>query len=145
MTAGTYTLLIELEAPTTIDVGALGTFDFEDGWYAYTGTAFGPGGFSRIDRHRDVATGRNETRHWHVDYLLGDDCARLVGTCRTPNVDAECRFSDRLPGTRVPGFGASDCSCDSHLVFDLSGDELFPALEAMHDRCSIDGEPAGCG
>lgn len=135
MSSGTYTLLIELDAPERIEVGALGPRDFEAGWYAYTGTAFGPGGFERIDRHRGVAAGRNETRHWHVDYLLGDERSRIDGVCRTPGVDAECRFSDRIDGRRVSGFGASDCDCDSHLVYNPSREQLVQSLRTIHARC----------
>lgn len=138
MPSGTYTLLIELDTATRIEVGALGTHDFDAGWYAYTGTAFGPGGFKRIDRHRDVAAGRNETRHWHVDYLLGNDHARVDGVCRTPDVDAECRFSDRIDGRRVPGFGASDCDCGSHLVFNPERRPLWSSIEAVHETCTVD-------
>ncbi|HKL28837.1 MAG TPA: GIY-YIG nuclease family protein [Natrialbaceae archaeon] len=137
MPSGTYTLLIELDAPERIEVGALGPRDFEAGWYAYTGTAFGPGGFDRIDRHRDVAAGRNETRHWHVDYLTGNDHARIDGACRTPDADAECRFSDRIDGRRVPGFGASDCDCDSHLVYNPSRERLLSSLRTIHERCEV--------
>lgn len=140
MPSGTYTLLIDLDATTRIEVGALGTFDFEAGWYAYTGTALGPGGFKRIDRHRDVAAGRNDTRHWHVDYLLGTERARIDGVCRTPDVDAECRVSSRIDGRSVPGFGASDCDCESHLVHDSSGESLRTALEELHETCSGIGE-----
>jgi len=138
MPSGTYTLLIELEAATRIDVGALETFDFDAGWYAYTGTAFGPGGFKRTDRHRDVAAGRNEARHWHVDYLLGADRTRIDAVCKTRDVDAECRFTDRIDGRRLPGFGASDCDCGSHLVYNPSRERLLSSLQTVHDRCELE-------
>ncbi len=74
---GTYTLLIALAKPATIAVGALGECEFSAGRYAYTGSAFGPGGFSRVDRHREVASGDRDVRHWHIDYLLGHPRTRI--------------------------------------------------------------------
>jgi Uri superfamily endonuclease len=60
---GSYLLVIECETPTEIEVGALGTLGFEAGYYGYVGSAFGPGGLSRVDRHRRVAAGDHEVRH----------------------------------------------------------------------------------
>lgn len=54
-TGGTYTLLIALADQTTHEVGRLGRVDLPAGHYAYTGSALGPGGFARVDRHRAVA------------------------------------------------------------------------------------------
>lgn len=111
---GTYTLLIRVEEPTTVEVGALGGVEFDEALYAYTGSAFGAGGLSRVDRHARVALGENDARHWHVDYLLGCDEAALVGAFVTPD-DAECAVARSVEGEHVPRFGASDCSCESHL------------------------------
>lgn len=111
---GTYTLLIRIEEPTTVRVGALGDVRFEDALYAYTGSAFGSGGLKRIDRHARVASGENDARHWHVDYLLGTDEATLVGAFVTPD-DAEGEIARSIEGEAVPRFGASDSSCNSHL------------------------------
>ncbi|MFP4175353.1 MAG: GIY-YIG nuclease family protein [Halobacteriales archaeon] len=111
---GTYTLLIRVGEPTTVGVGALGDICFDDALYAYTGSAFGAGGLSRIDRHARVASGENDARHWHVDYLLGCDASTLVAAYVTPQ-DAECKVARSLDGEPVPRFGCSDCSCDAHL------------------------------
>src|SRR5699024_10221196 len=100
---------------TTITVGALGDHVFEPGWCAYTGSAFGTGGFARIERHRVVAAGENDTRHWHIDYLLGHAKTTVAAVARTAEADIECAVADALPGQPVPEFGASDCNCESHL------------------------------
>ena len=71
MNGGTYTLLLSLPDPTTVAVGALGEFDLPAGAYAYTGSALGTGGFARVERHRRVARGDHDVRHWHVDHLTG--------------------------------------------------------------------------
>jgi len=114
---GTYTLVVELAEAATIELGALGERAFDAGWYAYTGSAFGPGGFARVDRHREVAAGERDVRHWHIDYLLGHPATSVEWVVRTAGEDIECAVSQRLDGERVAAFGASDCDCPSHLVY----------------------------
>ncbi|MFB6136044.1 MAG: DUF123 domain-containing protein [Halobacteriaceae archaeon] len=135
MESGTYVLLARVPRPLTVEVGALGDRDFE-GWYAYVGSALGPGGFSRVERHRELAAGERDARHWHVDYLLGHPAVELVGDVRAAGADAECAVAGRLADdfAAVPGFGASDCACESHL-FGAGGREaaLRAAVEAAHE------------
>jgi len=131
---GTYTLVLELPTATTIDVGALGTHEFDAGWYAYTGSALGPGGFARVDRHREVCAGDRDTRHWHVDYLLGDAPTRVEAVLRTPGADVECVVARALPDGPVPGFGASDCDCATHLSSSPRRDDLLWTVERAHGR-----------
>ena len=112
---GTYALVFELPRAVDLTVGALGTHAFPAGGYVYVGSALGSGGFARVDRHRRVATGRHDVRHWHVDYLAGHPDSRLRGVRTLPGLDAECAVAARLPSGPVPRFGASDCNCESHL------------------------------
>ena len=142
-TGGTYTLLVGLDGAATTEVGALGEHRFEAGWYAYVGSARGPGGFSRVERHRELATGARETRHWHIDYLLGHPTASVVGVVRTAGVDGECAVARALDGERVSGFGCSDCDCDSHLVYQNSGEALLSSVERAHR--GLDGETTRTG
>ncbi|WP_135365276.1 GIY-YIG nuclease family protein [Halosimplex halophilum] len=136
MTEGTYTLVVELAAPATVEVGALGDRAFPAGYYAYTGSAFGPGGFARVERHRELAAGERDARHWHVDYLLGHPDAGIDAVVRTAGADVECAVGRALAGAdgteRVEGFGASDCDCDSHLVHAEDGAALRRAVERAH-------------
>ncbi|MCT9097890.1 DUF123 domain-containing protein [Haloarchaeobius sp. HME9146] len=132
MAAGTYTLLLELDRDATIEVGALGPIDFDSGWYAYTGSAFGPGGFSRVDRHHELAAGERDTRHWHVDYLLGHPDVTLRTDVRTVDADVECVVASQLK-TVVPGFGCSDCDCDSHLATASDRETLVAQVTDAHD------------
>lgn len=136
MTGGTYTLLVAVAETATIEVGALGVHDFEAGWYAYVGSALGSGGFSRVDRHRELAAGERDVRHWHIDYLLGHDEATLASVVRTAGVDAECAIAGALDGEPVPAFGCSDCGCDSHLFYSPDCDTLHATVEAAHDTQS---------
>lgn len=132
MPGGTYTLLVELPERAAITVGALGEHRFEEGWYAYVGSALGSGGFARIDRHRAVAVGQNDTRHWHIDYLLGHPMSRIAAVARTADADVECAVADALPGQPVERFGASDCDCESHLAFAPDRERLWRAVQGAH-------------
>ena len=114
---GSYVLILHLAQPATIGVGKLGAFEFPAGWYAYAGSALGPGGLAaRLAHHRR----RGKTLHWHIDYLLGH--IELVEIWWAVDVKRkECVWASALravPGARVPvaNFGASDCRCLAHLV-----------------------------
>jgi Uri superfamily endonuclease len=133
---GTYTILVNLPEAATVAVGALGEHRFPAGYYAYTGSAFGPGGFARVDRHMEIAAGDRDARHWHVDYLLGDTPARIETVVRSAEVDIECEVAasiDDVGETVVPGFGASDCDCQTHLHFTAEKAPLLAAIRSAHD------------
>lgn len=99
----------------TLEVGALGALEFDSGTYAYVGSAFGPGGFARVERHRELARG-SQTRHWHVDSLLCDPDASLERVVLFPGEDRERALASALPGEPVAGVGAADCDCEAHLL-----------------------------
>ena len=135
MTAkGTYTLLISLPEATTITFGAAGERDLAAGGYAYTGSAFGAGGFSRIDRHRELASGGRDVRHWHVDYLLGHPATTLRDVVKTVGEDVECGVARALADECEPidGIGASDCDCETHLAYAPAVDDLRRAVKRAH-------------
>jgi endonuclease-3 len=132
VTGGTYTLCIALDRPAEIEIGALGTRTLPAGVYAYTGSAFGAGGFGRVDRHYELAAGDRETRHWHIDYLLGHEDATITGDVRTSGEDVECVVASELPPSPVSGFGASDCDCSSHLAYDENAGRLREAVASAH-------------
>jgi Uri superfamily endonuclease len=157
---GTYTLLVELFEAATIDVGALGSHRFDPGWYAYVGSALGTGGFSRLDRHRELAHGGRDVRHWHIDYLLGHPETDVDTVVKTGDVDGECTVAETIDETLlgdsttgdgfesnvstppestcsdVPEFGCSDCRCRSHLFYSDRRAPLLAAVESAHQ--SID-------
>lgn len=115
---GSYVLILHLAQPARITVGKLGTFEFAAGWYAYAGSALGPGGLAaRLTHHHR----RDKTSHWHIDYLLA--YAELVEMWwAVDNKRKECVWASALrsvPGARVPvaNFGASDCHCLTHLIY----------------------------
>ncbi|MFB6173186.1 MAG: DUF123 domain-containing protein [Halobacteriales archaeon] len=134
MAGGTYTLVIELPEDATVTVGALGDRTLDAGWYAYVGSARGPGGFARVERHRELARGERDARHWHIDHLLGRPAAILADVVRSPGADVECAVAAALRAelSAVPGVGASDCGCGSHLFFSPEEAILRAATERAH-------------
>jgi Uri superfamily endonuclease len=117
MDKGIYCLVFKNPA-STVRIGALGPVAFDAGWHCYIGSALGPGGLARLSRHCRLASERNKHPKWHVDYLLTDPRFVLAYTVSAPTTDRlECRLADSLGGTGVPGFGCSDCTCPTHLMY----------------------------
>ena len=115
---GSYVLVFHLDGAARIEVGKLGTFSFPAGYYCYVGSARGPGGLrARLARHLH----QQKKLHWHVDYLLGR--ASVVEIWHSPSRERlECLWAQALlalPAAQpaVPGFGSSDCSCLTHLLY----------------------------
>ena len=130
---GTYTLVVELHDSATIDVGALGSVAFDPGWYAYVGSANGPGGFARVERHRELAAGCRDSQHWHIDYLLGHPDATVDTVTKTAGVDGECAVASALDCGVADGFGSSDCSCESHLAYSPQRAPLVASVGSAHE------------
>ena len=109
-----YLLILEAHGP--LEVGRLGTLVFE-GWYIYVGSALGPGGLKRLERHFDYRGRLNAPVRWHVDALLA--VAALRGAVVGVTYERlECLLVDGLGATLLPafkGFGSSDCGCETHL------------------------------
>ena len=114
---GTYVLFLRPGSSGTIRVGSLGEMELGPGLYAYVGSGFGPGGVeARLGRH--LAGG--DAVHWHVDYLRRRSTPAEAWLTRDP-IRREHEWAaalSEMPRASVPmdGFGASDCSCPSHLV-----------------------------
>lgn len=123
---GSYTLVIEIEGRTEIQVGALGRFIFEEGLYTYTGSALGRSQSlrTRLTRHLRKPKGVR----WHIDYLLQKGRVRSIVLCESER-RLECLLNQAL-GSRTKGivvargFGASDCNmgCPAHLYYHPEND-----------------------
>ena len=116
--------LLVLEAYGLLEVGRLGALDF-DGWYVYVGSALGPGGLKRLQRHFDYGSRPDAPRRWHIDALLAGGALRGALSAVT-NERMECRLADALAGSldrSFKGFGSSDCGCATHLFSAGSYDE----------------------
>jgi len=113
-------LLVRLAAGKDILIGRLGYIPFPKASYAYVGSAMN--GFkARLAHHL-----REEKKfHWHIDYLLKEAEIEEIILCRAEK-RVECTLAQALAGEfqSIPGFGASDCRCRSHLYFADEKDRL---------------------
>jgi Uri superfamily endonuclease len=118
----------------TVKVGALGAQAFAAGFHVYAGSARGSGGLNRVRRHILLAQDHNRRPKWHIDYLLTSDNFNLISViCASTEQKFECRLAGTLPGSPVPRFGCSDCSCGSHLFFtpDDPRDQIMIAFQGL--------------
>lgn len=118
--SGLYVLWIHLPAPKWIRVGALGERFFEQGLYAYVGSAQ-KGRASRVRRHLR----REKLLRWHIDYFRPHGEVVALSYFEGGK-EEECRLAEALVrsgGRRSPAhFGDGDCGCGGHLIY-------FPGLE----------------
>lgn len=107
---GVYTVFFRLHEDKNIEIGSLGTIEFEKGLYAYTGSG-GKNVLKRVKRH----VSDSKRVHWHIDYFSqhseAEDYFILPET-----TEYECILADIAGaiGEPVEGFGSSDCCCKSH-------------------------------
>ena len=110
---GVYSLLFELPKEKFISIGKLGGFLFKPGFYAYIGSAQ-CGLKMRLRRHLN----NKKKKYWHIDYLIERANIKAIVFSITAE-RIECKvaqvLSQRLPC--LPGFGVSDCKCESHLYY----------------------------
>ncbi len=117
MDKGIYCLVFRNPA-CTARVGALGDLAFRRGWHIYVGSALGSGGLARLERHIALSRDRDRRPKWHVDCLSVNPAFSLNAAVHAVTDDRlECRLAAALGGDSVPGFGCSDCSCQSHLLY----------------------------
>jgi sugar fermentation stimulation protein A len=112
---GNYLIILEIPGPCRAEIGALGTLPFKAGWYVYAGSAR-KNLSKRMSRHLRK---RGKQKHWHLDYLCP-----LAKTIKALPIltyqNLECDLAAALKalgGKGVPGFGCSDCRCESHLYY----------------------------
>ncbi len=114
---GTYVLVLRLDRPLTLAAGRLGLAALSPGLFVYVGSARGSGGLrGRVARHLRT----DKKLHWHIDALTAVTTVERVWYSVAPGRQ-ECRWAQAiraLPGVTapVPGFGASDCACEAHLL-----------------------------
>lgn len=120
---GCYILVVNIPEDTAIKVGSLGTLPFQEGYYAYVGSAMN-GLEQRIGRHLR----KKKAIRWHIDYILqyGTVHCALI---KENDLKEECMISNALEKKFQPirSFGSSDCSCSSHL-YRIGGMRKFKGL-----------------
>lgn len=128
MAKGIYVLVISVCKDINLNIGALGTVNFEKGLYAYVGSAQ-KGLEKRIERHLR----RTKRKFWHIDYLLNDDNVKVLKVFyENVGKSEECNVANKIGERCAPtiGFGSSDCRCQSH--FFKIGEHQF-LREFMHE------------
>lgn len=127
---GYYHLGIRVRKELNIEVGSLGLCRFPSGYYIYTGSG-GNGLRARVGRHFYHPRKR---LHWHIDYLVAksdpvratlyyeEEIKKIYEKESDTPQQLECFLNEAVAGRKgakllVSGFGSSDCSCESHLVY----------------------------
>lgn len=98
-----------------VQIGKLGAFSFEKGYYIYVGSAK-RNISARISRHLQI----EKKKRWHLDYLR--PYLRIQEVQTYNGKEGECQLFHRLMKEHngsIPakGFGSSDCTCLSHLFY----------------------------
>lgn len=114
---GSYIVCLQLNKVTHVQIGKLGDHVFHPGFYYYIGSAFGPGGVAaRCKHHLNIST----SPRWHLDYLRRhgqvEEILFNTETVHYEHVWARA-FTQHNIDMPMPGFGASDCDCPTHLFF----------------------------
>jgi Uri superfamily endonuclease len=113
LAAGSYILIAGLPEAAWLRVGKLGEVFFRAGYYAYVGSAM-RGFQSRLPHHLR----KTSKPHWHIDYLLQAGSVERIVTFKS-ETRQECAVARFLMQRLdyIPGFGCSDCRCNSHLFY----------------------------
>jgi sugar fermentation stimulation protein A len=120
---GSYLLILRLKRKVHANIGRLGKVSFEKGFYIYVGSAM-VNLTKRMERHRRI----RKQHHWHIDDLRALAEFHSVLAIRS-SARLECEIAKAFSAMAewaVPGFGCSDCSCESHL-FGMKSDPLQSA------------------
>ena len=131
---GVYVVAYQVKRRLRLEIGALGELEAVPGFLLYVGSAHGMSGIRmRLGRHL-YAPGR-KTR-WHVDYV-GAAFRSVAAWWKHAEAGAEHHWAtllQELPRAQVPlaRFGASDCRCETHLVW-------VPELPDLTETLYADG------
>jgi sugar fermentation stimulation protein A len=132
--AGSYLIVLRLPRRRTLSVGSLGHVTFRTGYYVYVGSAK-KNLTQRIQRHHRL----RKNLFWHIDYLRNASDWVTALPIRTAD-DIECDLAEAVGETAqwsVPDFGASDCSCPSHLFGMENNPLISPAFIDLVERFRI--------
>ena len=113
---GSYVLTLHLKNSRVISIGKLGEYSFSAGFYAYVGSAFGPGGLTARLNHHLFSSAASR---WHIDYLrrhasIEEVWLSQMEACRE-HLWAAALNKLNTSGCHFKNFGCSDCECFTHL------------------------------
>jgi len=110
------------EKPFKVKIGRAGQAQIQKGLCLYTGSALGRGASSlekRVSRHYR----KNKRIKWHVDFLtVRPEIVVKMAVCLESPERFECQISQLITSKLhakpvILHAGATDCSCDGHLLF----------------------------
>ncbi len=133
---GSYLLMMRLDEACRIPVGRLGEIEFPAGHYVYIGSAM-KNLTARVTRHLR----RRKTMHWHVDYLRQQASAVVplpIRSSRRLECELAATFGQLLRPATL-GFGCSDCSCGTHLLWHKEDPLQDPRFHALLQRYRMAG------
>jgi sugar fermentation stimulation protein A len=110
--SGSYLLILHLPEDRLITMGGQGEIFFRRGFYIYAGSAR-KNLTRRIERHLR----RRKNFFWHIDYLR-DQAGHIMAIPIRSSENLEHVLTDelrRVSSWFIPGFGSSDCACETHL------------------------------
>lgn len=132
---GCYLLILYILQDITISVGSLGYVSFSRGFYIYVGSAK-KNLTKRMERHLR----KRKKFFWHIDYLRdrAEACTAIPIRSHT-SLEHEVAFAlSKIADWSVSGFGASDCSCETHLFAMRDNPLSRPAFIDMLQYFRID-------
>lgn len=125
--SGCYILLITCNTPKIFSFRKSSPIlSYLPGTYIYVGKAK-----KHLQKRMAYHLRRRKKLHWHIDRLtLNADHVRAlpIRLPEAPECDIARALADRFPA--IPGFGSSDCKCDSHL--------FYTPYEPVHDPNFVD-------
>ena len=134
---GTYCLIIGNYKTSSMKIGNLyEDHKFQKGFYVYIGSAMNSL-IPRLNRHLS-----NEKKmHWHIDYLLkSPDCHIRDILFNISDEKIECDLARTISkdGEEIPGFGCSDCSCNSHLIYFKRKRDALKSTKNAYEKINMD-------
>jgi sugar fermentation stimulation protein A len=110
--SGSYILILHIHQDAVISVGGLGNVLFHHGYYLYVGSAR-----TNLKKRMERHLRRRKNFFWHIDYLRdhAESCTAIPVRSQTKLEHELASAIGRIADWSIPRFGASDCSCDTHL------------------------------
>ena len=91
---GIYCLIIDIEKPVVVNIGALGNISFDKCSYCYVGSAQN-NIEKRVSRHLSTS----KKIRWHIDYLLNNNNASITNVYyKETGKEDECKLAKILAG-----------------------------------------------
>lgn len=143
---GIYTLIIQLKASVSIEIGTLERIRLPKATYLYTGSARGSGASSiegRLTRHLR----KTKRNFWHIDYPLKHELSQILAVVYSETKRSmECKVNQSVRrefGASSPAahFGSSDCTCETHLLKvadERTVEQLIKGVRLSYRRLRLD-------